>query len=157
MGSVRLGMVGVVALVSACSSEASHADLPAGWEGAALVQRFSQATCGGSADVPMAPAEAIDVTLRSSAVSVAYHNARFRCAQTVQAFARVHDASVDFLVQPVDMNPTRVAACDCLYEITLGEDVPADATNVVVYRRYDHSGGNPVDPTLVASAALNMP
>jgi hypothetical protein len=156
MDVVRTAIV-CTALVAAGCSGSSAADLPAGWQSARSVQHFSQAECEGSADVSNAPAEAIDATATSSSVSVAYHNAHFRCAQSVQGFARVAAGKVDFLVQPADMNPDKVAQCDCLYELELVEPVGAGPVTVTVYRRWDHFGGNPVEPTNVGSAAITVP
>jgi hypothetical protein len=90
-------------------------------------------------------------------IEVAYHHAHFRCEQTVEAFVRLGSNATDFLVQPADMNPSNVAACDCLYEITMAADVSAGATTVTVYRRWDHLGGNPSDPVQVGTASVTVP
>jgi hypothetical protein len=65
--------------------------------------------------------------------------------------------SVEFLVQPTDMNPSSVAGCDCLYEITMATDASTGPATVTVYRRWDHHGGTPTDPVLVGSASATVP
>src|SRR5450432_3227554 len=122
----------------ACSSKP---DLPAGWEGAQSVTSFTQAACGGSADDPNAPSESIVVSTGPGSVRVAYHEAHFRCDQSVEGFMRTGPKSVDFLVQPTDMNPSKVAGCDCLYEVTLAARMPAGSTTVTLYRRWDNESG----------------
>ena len=118
-------------------------DLPAGWEGARAVTSFTQAACGGSFG-PDSPKETIDVKGDLGSVHVAYHGAHFRCAQSVEGFVRTGPKSVDFLVQPTDMNPTSVAECDCTYEITLAANAASGPTAVTVYRRWDSQSGSTV-------------
>ena len=143
----------LIATVSACSKP----DLPAGWEDAQPLKSFTQATCSGSAVDPNAPAESIDVSASSNAVRVAYHAAQFRCAQSVEGFVRKSATHLDFLVQPVDMNPSTVAGCDCLYEISMAVTASPGPTQVTVYRRWDHHGGNPPDPMQVGTASVTVP
>jgi hypothetical protein len=64
---------------------------------------------------------------------------------------------VDFLVEPTDMNPSKVTRCDCLYEITMTADASAGPTTITVYRRWDHVGGNPIDPVEVGTASVAVP
>jgi hypothetical protein len=125
----------------ACSGSGSKPDLPAGWGSAQSVKSFAQAACGGSADAPGAPTGSIAVDAGQGAVNVAYHNAHFRCDQSVEGFMRTGPKSVDFLVQPTDMNPSSTAGCDCLYEITMATNVPSGPTTVSVYQRWDNQSG----------------
>jgi hypothetical protein len=160
LAGMRIGTLGTLFVMFAvsCSSDTQmKADLPAGWESAKLAESFSQARCSGSAEDPSAPPEAVDVTAAAGSINVAYHNAHFRCEQLVQGFVRVESGGVDVLVQPTDMNPSSVAACDCLYEIKLFESVAAGPTTVTVYRRWDHAGGNPNDPVTVGTANVTVP
>lgn len=133
----------------------SKADLPAGWESAQSVKSFTQAACGGSPG-PGSPAESIDVDAGQGSVNVDYHAAHFRCDQTVEGFMRTGLKSVDFLVQPTNMNPSSVAECDCLYEITLAANVPAGPTTVTVYRRWDEQSGN-TNPVEIGTAPVTVP
>jgi hypothetical protein len=139
----------------ACSS-GSKPDLPAGWEGAQAVTEFTQAACSGSADAPGGPSESIDASASAGSVRVAYHAAHFRCEQSVQGFVRTGPKSLDFLVQPVDMNPASVAGCDCLYEISLAAKASSGATTITLYRRWDnHSGSS--NPVEVGTAMVTVP
>ena len=131
-------------------------DLPAGWEGAQSVKSFTQAACSGSPGLPGGPSESIDVDAGQGAVNVAYHNANFRCAQTVEGFMRTGSKSVDFLVQPTNMKPSSVARCDCLYEIALAAGVPAGPTTVTLYRRWDEQSGN-TNPVEIGTEAVDVP
>jgi hypothetical protein len=139
----------------ACSS-GSKPDLPAGWETAQAVTSFTQAACGGSADAPDAPSESIAVSATSGSVHVAYHAAHFRCDQSVEGFMRTSPGSVDFLVQPTDMNPSHAAGCDCLYEVTLANSRPAGPTTVTLYRRWDNESGA-TDPLEIGTAMVTVP
>jgi hypothetical protein len=159
---VRSAATGCIAatasLALGCSgSNSAAADLPPGWEGATPLKSFSQAACSGSPLDPTAPAESIDVTAVAGSIHVAYHHAQFRCEQAVEGFVRADSNTVAFLVQPKDMNPSNVAKCDCLYEITMGADTMAGRTRVDVYRRWDHVGGNRSDPVKVGTVWVTVP
>jgi hypothetical protein len=145
---------GVVLWSPACSG--GKPDLPPGWENAQSVKSFTQAACSGSPGLPTGPNESVDVTANTRAVSIAYHAAHFRCAQSVEGFVRTGTNTADFLVQPTDMNPSSVAGCDCLYEITMGASVAAGATTVTVYRRWDHQSGSD-SPVEIGAASANVP
>jgi hypothetical protein len=54
------------------------------------------------------------------------------------------------------MNPSSVAGCDCLYEITMETSVSAGTTTVTVYRRWDHQSGGD-SPVEVGSASASVP
>lgn len=135
----------------ACSSKP---DLPAGWENAQSVKSFTQAACAGPQG-PNSPPESIEVVAGQGSVDVAYHNANFRCDQSVEGFVRAGPKSVDLLVQPTNMNPSTVAGCDCLYEITLATSVPAGPAIVTLYRRWDHQSGN-TDPVEIGTQAVSV-
>ena len=139
----------------ACSGSGRKPDLPAGWESAQSVKSFTQAACGGSADAPGAPTESIAVDAGQGVVNVAYRNANFRCDQSVEGFMRTGSKSVDFLVQPTDMNPSSVAGCDCLYEITMATNVPSGPTTVSVYRRWDNQSGG-TGPVEIGTATATV-
>lgn len=125
----------------ACSGESRKADLPAGWESAESIQSFHQADCGGSALDPSVQ-ESVEASGDPRTITVRYHNAHFRCAQTVEAFVLSSVGQRDILVQPVDMNPSRVAHCDCVYELTMNLGVDAGNYLVRVSRRWDHKSGS---------------
>jgi hypothetical protein len=59
------------------------------------------------------------------------------------------------LVQPIDMNPSAVAACDCLYEIRMTVPVEVPAT-VTLYRRWD-ALNEPNDPVEIGSVDVRLP
>jgi hypothetical protein len=141
----------LAAIGAACS--ASGPDLPAGWKTANAVQHLSQGACAGSGEDPAAPPEALEVT-SSAPLAVVYHHARFRCQQAVEGFVRTGPDHIDFLVQPVEMNPQTVARCDCLYDIELGGETAPDVKMVAVYHRWDHVGNPVSDPTLVGMLTL---
>lgn len=140
-----------------CSDEpvSRQVDLPVGWERAASVQSFHQGACSGSAYDPNVH-ETLDVTAGAGSVDIAYHNAHFRCSQTVEGFVLAGPGTLDVLVQPVDMNPASIARCDCLYEITTNVEARPGTYVVTVSRRWDHkSGSDGVTP--VGSASIELP
>src|SRR4051812_25305908 len=108
MNAVGIATVCSALIALACSGSTSgtSADLPAGWETAKPVQSFSLSECSGSPGDPAAPSESIDVTVAARSISIAYHQAHFRCVQAVQGFVRLGSHAADFLVQPTDMNPS---------------------------------------------------
>ena len=124
-------------------------DLPIGWEGASRLP-VVQAACGGNPYEPHD--ERLEVEGAVGRALVDLRETTFRCEQTVEAFVREGDATVDVLVQPEDMHPSMVAACDCLYDV--GVDVPLDPGTYVVsaYRRWD-ALNEPNDPVAVGVPA----
>jgi hypothetical protein len=57
-------------------------------------------------------------------------------------------------VQPIDMDPFSVAACDCGYKITfLVEPVSPGAHQTTLYRRWD-SMNKPNDPVPISAASV---
>jgi hypothetical protein len=157
MQAISFGSVALLAL--GCSGRSSNGttDLPSEWNTAQSVKTFSQAACDRSAPDGGAGLETIDVTAPTGSIHVAYHHAHFRCEQSVVGFVRTGSQTVDFLVQPTDMNPSTVAACDCFYEITMTTTASAGPTTVTVYRRWDHVGGNQSDPVKVGTASVTVP
>jgi hypothetical protein len=133
----------MIALLVAC------VDLPAGWEDAEPIADFTQTECAGDAyDTGVTPEVA--ATAATDGVDVAATQVAFRCAQDVEGFWRASGDAADVLLQPVDMNPTSVAKCDCLYDFAML--VPTDASNVTVYSRGDHKSGRDDEPAEVGSA-----
>jgi hypothetical protein len=87
---------------------------------------------------------------------VEYLDAHFRCDQRVTAFAKVTGSNVDVLVQPVDMSPSAVAKCDCLYNIAF--EVPrlaAGTYEVTIHRRWDQRH-SPSEPVRIGSARVGV-
>lgn len=119
------------------------------------MKSFSQGACSGSAYDPSIH-ETLDVTAAPGAVTIAYHNAHFRCSQAVEGFVLPSPGTLDVLVQPIDMNPASVAKCDCLYEVTIGLDARAGSYAVRLSRRWDHKSGKD-GVTFVDSASVDVP
>lgn len=71
----------------------------------------------------------------------------FRCAQSVEGFWLAEHDTLHVLVQPIDMDPSEVAGCDCLYDLSM--TVPGEGSSVEVWTRGDHQSGMD-DPTLAA-------
>jgi hypothetical protein len=125
---------------AACSDEsAKSADLPVGWD-AQRIETFTQSLCTGSPydGVP----EVVNVTAAPGALHISYGSAHFRCSQSVEGFVKLGVGTADVLVQPVDMNPSSVAKCDCLYDLSMEVNVPRGTYEVTVYRRWDHKSGH---------------
>jgi len=140
----------LLAAMTACGP-----DLPPAWEGADPVPDLVQRPCSGSPYEGFD--ERVDVTSGAGRVEVALRETPFRCAQDVEAFARRRERSLDLLVQPIDMHPSVVAGCDCLYDIDLTvHDVPSGGLTVSVWRRWD-ALNEPNDPIEVGSAAVTVP
>lgn len=149
----------VVALVGlqGCGGESddvARVDLPAGWESAERVAGLIQLECEGN------PYEGYDERVAFEAgegsVVIEYSEAHFRCAQDVEGFVRGETGALDVLVQPVDMDPEMVTACDCLYDITIELDpVRAGEHPITVYRRWDNLN-EPNDPVQIGSAAVQV-
>lgn len=111
-------------------------DLPAGWEEAVPLTRLLQSECGGDPYGP--PSDRLELSARPGVVTVDLRETHFRCEQEVEGFRRDDAAGFDVLVQPVDMDPSTVAACDCLYDLRF--ETPVDrsgALSVSAFRRWD--------------------
>jgi hypothetical protein len=150
MRSLSFSLGAVLALVGgACSSDS--VDLPQGWESARHAKNLVQEMCSSSMDFSD---EGAELTGGTGNIGVDYRHAHFRCVQDVEGYFKTADGSVDILVQPVDMHPANVAACDCGYNITFVVDpVPAGNTLTTLYRRWD-AINIPNDPVPIASAEV---
>lgn len=123
-------------LLAACSSGDSN-DLPDGWGGAAPVKSLVQEECSNG-DMDFSN-ESASYTGGVGSIGVVYQDAHFRCVQKVEGFFKTAGDAVDILVQPIDMDPSSVAACDCGYKITfLVEPVTAGSHTATLYRRWDN-------------------
>lgn len=142
-----------LALALAFAATACGSDLPPGWEGAKSLP-IVQTECQGS---PYdGPPEEVQVTPRSGGVDLLYDNAHFRCDQKVEGFIRWSGANADVLVQPKDMNPSKVAGCDCLYRITASIPGSPGDHEITLFRRWDEHGGHS-DPVRVGAAHAVVP
>ena len=151
---ILLSMVGLT--TSACGNDESRSgpDLPRGWETARVIADVHQTACGGS---PYdGTQEAMTASADGRAVHVVYEPAHFRCAQTVQGFAKIAATSIDVLVQPVDMNPATIAKCDCLYGVDMSVPAQSGTYSVTVYRRWDHKSGAD-EPLKIGIEAVTVP
>lgn len=157
----RSSLFGILLVVStgfwACGNDGASApapDLPQGWEAARLIQSLHQTACEGS-PYDGTP-EAMTASASGRSIHVNYEPAHFRCAQSVQGFVKTGTGTADVLVQPVEMNPTSIAKCDCLYGVEM--DIPAKSGDYVVslYRRWDHKSGADV-PLKIGSEAVTIP
>jgi hypothetical protein len=131
-------------LLVACAT-----DLPTGWEDAERVADFDQAPCEGNPYEDTGDAE-VTATAQNGGVNVVAEPVPFRCAQDVEAFWKPDGAGAAMLVQPIDLHPSEVAGCDCLYRVEGLVPVP-DADHVAVWRRWD-ALNDPNDPVLVGEA-----
>jgi hypothetical protein len=132
------------------------ADLPEGWETAKAIEGLTQTECKGSA-LDETIMEQLVATPEAGAVRLKYNAAHFRCEQEVEGFVRIGSGKVDVLVQPVDMDPSAVAGCDCLYDIGMAiKGLPKGAVDVELYRRWDNIN-DPNDPEKVGSAEVQVP
>lgn len=154
--SVIFALCGALALGCGGRSGPSLAsvDLPAGWEDAKRVTQLTQDDCSGS---PYEGAdERISVTPGTGKLAIDYQEAHFRCEQDVEGFYRSTGSALDVLVQPIDMDPDSVAACDCLYDVTIGIDpVAPGSRQVTVYRRWDNIN-DPNDPVRIGSEDVEV-
>ena len=132
-------------LLAACGP-----DLPEGWEDAEPIDNFGQSECAGD---PYGETETeVRATVGGPGIEIIAEPMHFRCAQEVEGFLRQQGDALDVLVQPVDMDPSAVAGCDCLYTITAGLPFDPPAT-ITVYQRWDNLN-EPNDPLEVASTTV---
>ena len=137
-------------VLGACSDSAK--DLPSGWDGAAPAKNLVQEMCSSSME-DFAKEQA-SFTGGTGNIGVDYQYAHFRCLQDVEGFFKASDGAVDILVQPIDMHPASVAACDCAYNITfLVEPLSAGTLQTTLYRRWDGQNSQN-DPVPIASAPV---
>lgn len=123
-------------------------DLPEGWEDAEPIPDFYQRQCSGG-DPYGETNERIEAESTADAIGLDYLEAHFRCAQTVEGFYKTDGDTVEVLVQPEDMNPRMVAACDCLYDISMTLPVAPPMT-VTLFRRWDNIN-DPNDPVEIGT------
>lgn len=133
---------------------ADSADLPEGWEAAERVEGLKQAPCAGSAlgrDTP----EALQANAAASGIAVSYDHAHFRCEQDVEAFVRRASGALDLLVQPIDMDPSAVAGCDCLYDVSMQVPVARGDYRLKLYRRWDNIN-HPNEPVKIGETDVSV-
>lgn len=150
-----LTVVAVLGL-NACGGDTQKpaADLPQGWDTAKLIEDLQQTECTGS-PYDGTP-EAMTASPNGKAIHIAYEPAHFRCAQSVQGFARTASGKIDILVQPIDMNPATVAKCDCMYGVHVDLPVKSGTYAVGVYRRWDHKSGADT-PLMIGAQTVTIP
>ncbi|KYF71981.1 hypothetical protein BE11_03505 [Sorangium cellulosum] len=132
------------------------ADLPEGWEDAEAIEGLTQSECTASA-YDATVKETLAATPERGAVHLDYGAAHFRCEQAVEGFVRRSGGKVDVLVQPVDMDPSAVAGCDCRYDIGMTiKGLGKGTVAVDLYRRWDNLN-EPNDPVKIGSADAEIP
>jgi len=89
-------------------------------------------------------------------LGVEYTAAQFRCEQDVEAFVRSESARLDVLIQPIDMSPTQVAGCDCLYDISFDVPLERGSYAFTLYRRRDNLNDSN-EPVEVGRAHVAVP
>jgi hypothetical protein len=148
-------MRNMIMVIGALMLVGCSADLPEGWETAEAIEGLKQAECKGSA-YDETVKEQLVATAEAGAVKVEYSAAHFRCEQKVEGFVRRGSGKVDVLVQPVDMNPSAVAGCDCLYDIDMAiQGLSKGKVDLGLYRRWDNLN-DPNDPEKVGSAEVEV-
>ena len=155
-GNLRLSWFHLIlftALLSSCESGGgSNAfELPSGWENAELIENLFIEPCKGGMEEERKVETVINGVLEF--VKVEIIDLMFRCSQPVQAFQKQNKSGIDILIQPTDMNPDEIAACDCRYNMVLGVEVTGDELKVNVYYRGDNISGHS-EPTLLASETV---
>jgi hypothetical protein len=123
--------------LSSCADDRTGTDLPPGWEAAERIEELVQHPCGGNA-LSGEQNEVLMVSATDRGIDVAYDHAHFRCVQDVEAFAKRGAGHLDILVQPIDMNPSAVAGCDCLYDISMSMPMTSGSYRLSLYRRWDN-------------------
>jgi hypothetical protein len=153
---MKLAIVALCAGLAACGSGGGDdADLPDGWVNAERIDDFMQMECSGS-PIDGGYEEHAMFVPGTGSLHVDYLDAPFRCEQEVEGFALFKPGSLDLLVQPIDMDPESVAACDCLYQIAI--DVAGLAMgdlDVSLERRWDNRN-EPNDPIPVAARTVTI-
>jgi hypothetical protein len=147
MLSDTMRWIRLATMVLAISLRGCTEGLPPGWEDAEPIEDFHQRECSG--DPYGASHERVEAESTADAIGVDYLEAHFRCEQKVEGFFKTRGAHVEVLVQPVDMDPSAVAACDCLYDIRM--TVPVEApVSLTLFRRWDNQN-EPNDPVEIGS------
>lgn len=141
-----------LALAAAC------AQLPPEWGSAAVAENFTQSECVGNlAELESRGGERVAIREAGDGrLRIEVRNAHFRCEQRVTGYVRTNGSAVDVLVQPADMNPSSVAKCDCLYDLTLDTPRLAPGTyDVTVHRRRDNRN-SPNEPVRIGGDRLTV-
>jgi len=150
----KFSVVAVVAFgLGGCGSDAETPDLPAGWDGAVRATNFVQHDCAGSALAEHN--ERASFRPRDASLDILYEDAHFRCEQDVEGFYKNSGDTLDMLVQPVDMHPSSVTRCDCLYMITFTIPPFAGSRRATLFRRWDDLN-EPNDPVEIASGTVQI-
>lgn len=145
----RVALIGMGLWLVACSDSA---DLPAGWEDAERIIGLAQSTCEKSATE--AHEERATLTPGARRLAVEYFDALFRCEQKVEGFYKDVDGRLDLLVQPIDLHPSSVARCGCLYDIAFAvEGLSAGDRTVTLFRRGDEVK-DPSEPVTISSQSV---
>ena len=149
--SVWIGLM--TAFGASCAG--TDADLPTGWEDAARIENLVQHDCQSSA-LAIDPPEGVRFAPGASQLEVTYDHAHFRCEQRVEGFVRQSKGTLELLVQPIEMDPSSVARCDCRYEIAIQLPVRSGSYAAKLYRRWDNVN-DPNPAVEIGRAELTVP
>ena len=130
-------------------------DLPEDWADALPVASLTQGACDGD---PYAgdPNERLEAEGGAGQATLHYREAHFRCEQDVEGFYLLDGGTLSVLVQPIDMDPSAVAGCDCLYDIDMEvAQLPAGTLTVDLFRRWDNINDDN-DPVAIGSAEIEI-
>lgn len=123
-------LIGLAATMTACGT----AELPEGWEDAAIADEFVADELGQT-DYGDPELGAVYISGNLDRLEVRYH-ASFPCTEDLEGFQRVDGENVDLLVQPTDLHPDAVAGSDCTFDIDFTlVDLDEGTYHVRVYRR----------------------
>ena len=129
-------------------------DLPDGWENAVKVDGVTQSECQDSA-YDENVIDTFSGVVNGNSIDLMYTNAHFRCSQDIEVFQIKEEDIYKFLIQPADMNPSAVAKCDCLYDISWKtEDITTDSYVFTLHTRGDHKSGRDT-PKEIATVELS--
>lgn len=136
-------------LTAACAP-----DLPEDWADAQPVSSLTQGACDGD---PYGDSdERLEAEGGAGQASLHYLEAHFRCDQDVEAYYLLEGDTLSVLVQPIDMDPSSVARCDCLYDIDIEiADLPAGTLTVDLFRRWDNINDDN-EPVAIGSAGIEI-
>lgn len=126
-------------------------DLPPDWSKAQPIADFTQKACEGSAYDTGIGDPVLTAAPEAGGVSVEVGPVMFRCEQKVEGFWLAEGDVLQVLVQPENMNPTAVAGCDCLYDLSML--LPEGGEAVEVWTRGDHESGLD-EPELAATGEV---
>ncbi len=149
---IKIAIVAWALPVLACeqTADTGEIDLPNDWTGALNI--FVEPCMMTEPEFD----EQVALTGGEDFVRIDVTQAHFRCMQPLEAYYLVSSDEVKVLIQPVDMDPEGVAACDCGYNIIMGiDDPPAGEPTVSVYRRWDNWNDSN-DTVLIGSGAVSV-